>query len=83
MAELGSTVLGVLGVILELGEERRPEAEEAALRGLLPLLAVVAQSQSSTSLGEMAVSIQVCPSCLVIPHYPGRFLVRLGLEEES
>jgi hypothetical protein len=57
--ELALVVLGVLSVLLELGEEARPEAEETALRDLLPLLANVAGLRKGGPLAEMALTLQV------------------------
>ena len=57
--ELASVVLGLLGVLLEMGEEQRAEAEEQAFRDLLPLLEKLSQDrQRAAGLAEMSLTIR-------------------------
>jgi hypothetical protein len=57
--ELASVVLGLLGVVLEVGEERREEEEEKGIRELLPLLERMARRSDRPALAEMAQTLQV------------------------
>lgn len=59
VAELASVVLALLGVVLDMGEERRAEEEEAELRRLLPLLEALARRTDLPGLSEMAHNLQV------------------------